>query len=54
MDSWILSIADVTALASRVRQLVSDGSLSAARDELPEERAYPLPPAIRDRVGATE
>ncbi|MDH6124396.1 DUF4291 domain-containing protein [Kitasatospora sp. GP82] len=45
LDGWITSIADVTALAERLRR-ERDASL------LPAERPYPLPDSLAARIGA--
>ncbi len=52
VGGWIEEIVDVTPLAHTVRDLVRRGALDEARAQLPEERPYALPPAIRERLGA--
>jgi hypothetical protein len=52
VGGWIEGIVDVTPLARAVRDLVRRGALDEARAQLPEERPYPLPSAIRERLGA--
>lgn len=51
-DEWIRSVTDVTALARRVREHVVAGRTAEAARELPEERAYPVSPALAARIGA--
>ncbi|MFH8258308.1 DUF4291 domain-containing protein [Streptomyces roseolus] len=41
-DEWIVSIADVTALARRIHTHVRKGELDAAQALLPHERPYPV------------
>ncbi|MFD6248356.1 DUF4291 domain-containing protein [Streptomyces roseolus] len=41
-DEWIVSLADVTALARRIHTHVRKGELDAARALLPHERPYPV------------
>ncbi|MCE7003894.1 DUF4291 domain-containing protein [Kibdelosporangium philippinense] len=41
-DSWIVSIADRTALAREIHELVRAGDLDAAEDLLPREQPYPI------------
>lgn len=53
-DDWIRDIREVTGLATEIRRLVMDRDLDAARARLPIERAYPLPEALRVRLGASE
>jgi hypothetical protein len=54
LDQWIVAITDLTSLVERIHHQVSSGDLDTARAELPVERAYPLPAAIRSMIGATE
>ena len=42
----------MTPLAHDVRDLVRRKALDEARARLPEERPYPLPPVLRERLGA--
>lgn len=53
LDSWIVDIHDVTALAHRVQGLVRDREVARALERLPAERPYPLPHDIIDRVDAS-
>jgi len=47
---WIVRITDVTELAHDIRDtVVSGGTLPT----IPEERAYPLPPALARQLGVT-
>lgn len=52
VGGWIEEITDVTPLAHSARDLVRRKALDEARARLPEERPYPLPAAIRERLGA--
>jgi hypothetical protein len=52
VDQWIVSITDVTSLAHSMRKMLLDGDLDAAKAALPDERIYPLPDSIRERVAA--
>ena len=52
VDEWTVGIADVTALAHRVRTLLRDGDRAGAAALLPSERPYPLPDALAARVDA--
>ncbi|GAA3447692.1 DUF4291 domain-containing protein [Planomonospora venezuelensis] len=49
-DEWTVSITDVTDRVRDVHAAVRSGDRAAAL--LPEERPYPLPPALADAVGA--
>jgi hypothetical protein len=42
VDEWIVSIVDVTDTMHKIREHLEAGDLVAARDWLPEEKAYPL------------
>jgi hypothetical protein len=46
VDSWVVGITDVTALAHQIHALVQAGSLDEATGLLPVERAYPVPAEI--------
>ena len=46
---WIVRIADVTELAHQIRDAVAK---HGAPPDVPEERAYPTPPAIARQLGA--
>lgn len=52
LDEWIVSISDVTDLAHAVHAHVVAGRPEEARSLPPHETPYPLPPAIRARIGA--
>ncbi|GAA1875650.1 DUF4291 domain-containing protein [Actinomadura bangladeshensis] len=51
VDDWILGIEDRTLLARRIRDLLLSGRPAQAKALLPEERPYPLPPALTARLG---
>lgn len=53
VDQWITGIRDVTELARDIHADVRAGNSAKAADKLPSERPYPLPAAIRDRLGGT-
>lgn len=48
---WIVRIEDVTALAHRIRGLCQQGDWSRAGDLLPQEREYPTPDDLQQRLG---
>jgi hypothetical protein len=52
VDEWITGLTEVTGLARSVRGRLDAGDDVGAAALLPAERAYPLSPAIADRVGA--
>ena len=51
-DEWIRSITDITATVREAGELVAAGRVADAGGELPDERAYPLSPALARRIGA--
>ncbi|SNY04455.1 DUF4291 domain-containing protein [Paractinoplanes atraurantiacus] len=53
VDEWIAGITEVTARAREIRQRLTDGDEPAAAALLPEERTYPLPTDIAERLGAS-
>ncbi|NLU71301.1 DUF4291 domain-containing protein [Streptomyces sp. HNM0575] len=52
VDSWIVSITDITEHVRDVHSTVQAGLLTEAGAKLPVESAYPLPESIRRRIGA--
>lgn len=52
-EDWITSIADATDLAHQIGDAVATNDLDAAALLLPDERPYPLPADIADRLEAT-
>ncbi|MGW6843782.1 DUF4291 domain-containing protein [Streptomyces sp. NPDC054958] len=50
VENWISGIRDVTATAHEIHAAVTGGNLDAAAALLPEERAYPLPAALVERI----
>ncbi|QMU71113.1 DUF4291 domain-containing protein [Streptacidiphilus sp. P02-A3a] len=52
LDSWTVSLTDVTEQAHRIRDLARRGDPDAA-GLLPAERSYPLPSTLAARLGAT-
>ena len=53
-EEWIRDIREITGLATEIRELVRDHDLKAARARLPAEHPYPLPSAVRARLGASD
>jgi Domain of unknown function (DUF4291) len=53
VDCWVRQIVDVTSLAREIQRLVAIGDVTAATSKLPAERLYPLPDALRIRIGAS-
>jgi hypothetical protein len=49
---WITSLADITATAREICDLVAAGNLTAAQAKLPAERPYPLPASLKTAIGA--
>ncbi|QUX25499.1 MULTISPECIES: DUF4291 domain-containing protein [Nocardiopsis] len=49
-DEWIVSITDTTPTVHRVHDLVRRGETEAAAALLPDERPYPEPPGLLDRL----
>ncbi|GGV60068.1 DUF4291 domain-containing protein [Streptomyces thermoviolaceus] len=52
VDDWIVDLTDVTELARSTHSAVLDGRIEEAGRPPPAERPYPLPEAIRRRLGA--
>lgn len=53
VDDWIVDLRDVTPTARAVRARLVAGDRDGAYSLLPDERPYPLPPALADHPGAT-
>ncbi len=51
VNEWALEIRNVTPLVKKIDALRKAGETSRARDLLPTERVYPLPPEIAKRLG---
>jgi hypothetical protein len=51
VDAWTTEIRDVTPLVSRLRKLRAEHAWDRVTASLPPERPYPLPLAIRRRLG---
>ncbi|MEU6867240.1 DUF4291 domain-containing protein [Streptomyces sp. NPDC046876] len=45
-EDWVVGLADVTARARRIGELVQSGRAAQAQRLLPPERPYPLPAAL--------
>lgn len=54
VKQWIRRITDVSELAHTVHALANQNKLDEARAILPEERPYPLSPAIAIQIGIAE
>ncbi|GAM22644.1 hypothetical protein SAMD00019534_058190 [Acytostelium subglobosum LB1] len=53
IDDWIVKIEDITAQCDFIKQLIDNGKIEEARRAMPQERLYPLPPALIQHLGAT-
>ncbi|MFN7976428.1 MAG: DUF4291 domain-containing protein [Acidobacteriota bacterium] len=53
VESWTVEIRDLTSLARKIRGLLDAGHADRAKDLLPPERVYPIPPEIGRRVGVS-
>lgn len=53
VEDWITSIADATDVAHQIGDAVARHDLDAAARLSPDERPYPLPADIADRIEAT-
>ncbi len=51
VGQWIQNITDITAEAQRIEALVQCGELAQAGALLPQERVYPVSPAIARQLG---
>jgi Domain of unknown function (DUF4291) len=51
-DEWIRSITDITATVREAGELVRAGRIGDAARDMPDERVYPLSPALARRIGA--
>jgi hypothetical protein len=54
VDAWITEIVDLTDRARKIRALLNDGRADRATRLLPRETVYPLPAALRQRIGASD
>lgn len=52
VEEWTLSIEDYTPRVKKIATLLRTGREAQARALLPSERVYPLPEALRRRIGA--
>lgn len=50
-QDWIVGLEDLTATAKKIRALRDQGRSRSARRLLPPERPYPVPDALRQRLG---
>lgn len=50
-DEWVLEIKDFTPLVRKVRSLYLAGNQRRAKEQLPKERAYPIPSEVARRLG---
>lgn len=53
VEEWTVAIEDYTARAKKIATLVRSGNETEAKDLLPPEQVYPLPPEIRQRIGVS-
>lgn len=53
VDEWILDMTDITDHFRRIDELVCTGEHAQARMLLPDERAYPIPKPIAERLGVS-
>lgn len=53
ISEWTVKITDITSSSKEVRQLVIAGRLDEAKEKMPNESIYPLPPSIAKRIGAS-
>ena len=53
VDSWITEIVDQTERVRKMRALLNDRRADRAARLLPHEAVYPLPAALRQRIGAS-
>lgn len=53
VDEWIIGISDITPLAGRIHDLMTQGDADTAAELLPQEREYPVSPEVRRRLGMT-
>ena len=51
VDEWTVEIRDVTPLVRKLHALIQSGHADQAKELLPQERAYPLPVALAQRLG---
>lgn len=51
IDDWITSISDITQQTQHVHALVQLGNHDQARSLLPDERVYPIPAHLSERIG---
>jgi hypothetical protein len=51
VDDWTVRIDDLSAKVAKMHTLLRAGKVDEAKRHLPQERAYPLPPAIAHRLG---
>ncbi|MCS3801682.1 DUF4291 domain-containing protein [Niastella sp. OAS944] len=54
VSEWITDIEDITANCKHIYQLLSETKTEQARELLPVENYYPLPPHIVTKINATE
>lgn len=52
-DEWLLSIEDITPLVHKIHRLCREGKHKIAKKQLPQERIYPLPKEIAQKIGST-
>ncbi|WP_432062491.1 DUF4291 domain-containing protein [Streptomyces sp. S1] len=50
VENWISGIRDIIPMVREIHAAVTAGNLEAAASLLPEERVYPLPAALAERI----
>jgi hypothetical protein len=50
-SEWIVSVSDVTALATKLHRLKLNGDFQKAKQLLPKERVYPVSPVTAATLG---
>jgi hypothetical protein len=50
-DDWILEIEDLTPLSRKIRKLYLAGETRRAKEQLPSEKAYPVPHNLQKSLG---
>ena len=53
VEEWITGVDDITEFVAEIRGNVHAGDLDKADAAIPREDTYPLPDALRHRLGAS-
>ena len=51
VEEWTREIQDITPFVRSLRRLLDEGHATEAQQRLPDERPYPTPPALAQRLG---